>query len=78
MRAPENENRTTSSSNGGDKTIEEYQANEKDIIVKMERAMPNGHLALTNATLITMSGQEIIDSGTIILKNNFMMYNESS
>ncbi len=68
--AHENDNKTTSSSNGGDKTIEEYRASEKDVMVKMQRAMPSGYLALTNATLITMSGEEIIDGGTIILKNN--------
>ncbi|MDC2996814.1 amidohydrolase family protein, partial [Flavobacteriaceae bacterium] len=68
--AHENDNKTTSSSNGGDKTIEEYRASEKDVMVKMQRAMPSGYLALTNATLITMSAGEIINDGIIILKNN--------
>ena len=68
--AHENDNKTTSSSNGGDKTIEEYRASEKDVMVKMQRAMPSGYLALTNATLITMSAGEIINDGVIILKNN--------
>ena len=39
-------------------------------MVKIQRAIPKGSLALTNATLITMSGKEIIENGTIILKNN--------
>ena len=68
--AHENDNKTNSSSNEEDNIIEEYRASEKDIMVKMQRAMPSGYLALTNATLITMSAGEIINDGIIILKNN--------
>ena len=66
----ENENKSISSSSDEDISTEEYRANEKDILVKIQRAIPKGSLALTNATLITMSGKEIIENGTIILKNN--------
>ena len=66
----ENEKNSISSSSDEDKSTEEYRANEKDILVKIQRAIPKGSLALTNATLITMSGKEIIDNGIIILKNN--------
>ena len=64
----ENVNKSISSSSDEDKSTEEYRANEKDILVKIQRAIPKGSLALTNATLITMSGKEIIENGTIILK----------
>ena len=66
----EDGNHNISSSDEEDKTIEDYQAKEKDIIVKVQRAMAKGRLAFTNATLITMAGKEIIENGTIILKNN--------
>ena len=69
-KAIEIEKNSISSSSGEDKSTEEYRANEKDILVKIQRAIPKGSLALTNATLITMSGKEIIENGTIILKNN--------
>ena len=40
---------------------EEYQAKELDVIVKAKRAMAKGLFAMTNATLITMEGEQIIE-----------------
>ena len=48
----------------------DYQALEREIIVKIRRAIPKGDLAFTNATLITMKGKEVISNGTILIKNN--------
>ena len=46
----------------------DYQALEREIIVKIRRAIPKGDLAFTNATLITMKGKEVISNGTILIK----------
>lgn len=50
--------------------IEDYQAKELDVIVKANRAIAKGVLALTNATLITMEGEEIIENGTVLIRDN--------
>lgn len=50
--------------------IEDYQAKELDVIVKAKRAIANGVLAFTNATLITMEGEEIIENGTLLIQDN--------
>ena len=50
--------------------IDDYQAKEWDINVKIKRAVAQGKLALTNATLITMNGDEIIENGTVLIENN--------
>ena len=50
--------------------IEDYQAKEMDVIVEAKRAIARGTLALTNATLITMSGEEVIENGTVLIQDN--------
>ena len=59
------------SSEGGEKNgIKDYQAKEMEVLVKAKRAIARGLLALTNATLITMEGEEIIENGTILIQDN--------
>ncbi len=50
--------------------IEDYQAKELDIIIKVNRSIAKGTLVLQNAILITMNGDEIIKNGTIVITNN--------
>ncbi len=50
--------------------IEDYQAKEMDVIVEAKRAIARGTLALTNATLITMTGEEVIENGTVLIQDN--------
>ncbi len=50
--------------------IEDYQAKEMDVIVEAKRAIARGILALTNATLITMTGEEVIENGTVLIQDN--------
>ena len=50
--------------------IEDYQAKELDVIVKADRAIARGLLALTNATLITMEGENILKNGIVLIRNN--------
>jgi hypothetical protein len=50
--------------------IEDYQAKELDIIVKADRAIARGLLALTNATLITMEGENILKNGIVLIRDN--------
>ena len=50
--------------------IEDYQAKELDVTVKANRAIAKGLLALTNATILTMDGEEIIERGTVLIQNN--------
>ena len=41
-----------------------------DVTVKANRAIAKGLLALTNATILTMDGEEIIERGTVLIQNN--------
>lgn len=50
--------------------IEDYQAIELDVIVKAKRAIAQGTLVLKNATIISMKGEEIIENGIVVIKNN--------
>ena len=50
--------------------IEDYQAKELDVIVKVDRAIARGLLALTNATLITMEGENILKNGIVLIRDN--------
>ena len=50
--------------------IEDYQAKELDVIVKADRAIARGLLALTNATLITMEGENILENGIVLIRDN--------
>jgi Tol biopolymer transport system component len=50
--------------------VEEYQAKELDVIVKAKRAMAKGLFAMTNATIITMEGKQIIENGTVLIRDN--------
>ena len=50
--------------------IEDYQAKELDVIIKADRAIARGLLALTNATLITMEGENILKNGIVLIRNN--------
>ena len=63
---------TTDESNdeNEEEEIEHYQAKELDVIVKAQRAMAKGQLALTNVTILTMDGKEIIKNGTVLIQNN--------
>ncbi len=49
---------------------EGYQASEIRVYVQAKRDMPEGTVLLKGARLITMKGDEIIDSGDILIKNN--------
>ena len=53
-----------------EKDVEEYQAKELDMIVKAKRAMAKGLFAMTNATIITMEGTQIIENGTVLIRDN--------
>ena len=50
--------------------IKDYQAKEMEVVVKAKRAIAEGLLAFTNANLITMEGEEVIENGTILIRNN--------
>ncbi|WP_340075853.1 amidohydrolase family protein [Leptobacterium sp. I13] len=51
-------------------SIEAYHAKELDIIVKAKRAIAKGNVLFTNATIITMEGDEIIENGSVWVENN--------
>ncbi len=45
-------------------------AKETKITVKIDRAIPNGMVALKGARIITMDGDEVIRNGVVLVKNN--------
>ena len=53
-----------------DKEEEEFKPEEIDIIVKLERDIPESTILLQNAKIITMNGDQIIENGDILIKNN--------
>ena len=48
---------------------EEVKPEEIDIIVKLERDIPESTILLQNAKIITMNGDQIIENGDILIKN---------
>lgn len=52
------------------KKDEEFEATELKIEVKVDRDIPQGNVILTNARLITMNGDEVIEKGYVHIKNN--------
>ncbi|MEL6923293.1 MAG: amidohydrolase family protein [Bacteroidota bacterium] len=49
---------------------EKYEAAETPIKVIVDRDIPSGNVLLTNARLITMKGEQIIEQGDIYIENN--------
>ena len=49
---------------------EEFMAKETEIKVFVDRDIPKSSILLTNAKIITMNGNEIINSGNIYIENN--------
>jgi Tol biopolymer transport system component len=47
-----------------------YEPTEHRIEVKAKRDTPEGSILLTNARIITMKGDEIIENGSILIENN--------
>ncbi len=47
-----------------------YQATEIRVNVWVDRDMPEGRLLLTNARIITMKGDEVLEHGDILIENN--------
>jgi Tol biopolymer transport system component len=53
-----------------DKKDEEYKPAELRVKVTVERDIPDGKALLMNARIVTMKGDEIIESGDILIENN--------
>ncbi|MEM7372100.1 MAG: amidohydrolase family protein [Bacteroidota bacterium] len=47
-----------------------YKAGEKRIKVMVDRDIPQSKILLTNAKIITMNGEEVIEKGDILIENN--------
>lgn len=56
------------------KSETEFKVPEKglDIVVEIPVGKPQGLIAFTNATIITMKGDEVITGGTILVENNLI------
>lgn len=52
------------------KEKETYKADEKQVKVYYEKDIPQGSVLLTNARIVTMKGDEVIEKGDILIKNN--------
>ena len=50
--------------------LKPYEASEIRLEVEVERDMPEGHVLLKNARIITMNGNEIIENGDVYIVNN--------
>jgi Tol biopolymer transport system component/imidazolonepropionase-like amidohydrolase len=48
----------------------EYEPVETRFVLEAPRDIPEGLIALTNARIITMDGDEVIERGTILVRNN--------
>ena len=48
----------------------EYEAHRVDVEIKVDRDKPKGTLALRNARIITMNGDEVIPRGDIVITDN--------
>lgn len=53
-----------------DEGPKEYQAEEYRIEVKFEQDIPEGTVLLSNARIVTMDGDEVIERGDILVENN--------
>ena len=62
--------KVTSTEKDENNGIKDYQAKEMEVVVRAKRAIAKGLLAFTNANLITMEGEEVIENGTILIRNN--------
>jgi hypothetical protein len=51
-------------------TKKEYEAREIKIALKYTLDIPEGSLLLQNARIITMEGDEVLDSGDVLIRNN--------
>ena len=47
-----------------------YQPEEHRVEVDFDRDIPNGVLALTGARVITMNGDEVLEDGVVVIRNN--------
>ncbi len=56
------------------KSESDFKVPEKGLDIKVEIPIdkPNGMIAFTNATIITMKGDEVITGGTILVENNLI------
>ena len=52
------------------KEKETYKAAEKQVKVYYEKDIPKGSVLLTNARIVTMKGDEVIEKGDILIENN--------
>ncbi|WKZ59523.1 MAG: amidohydrolase family protein [Cyclobacteriaceae bacterium] len=64
------EGKTEEKKNGDDKKDEGYKPAEIRVKVTVPRDIPSGKVLLTNARIITMKGDEIIERGDILIENN--------
>jgi len=56
---------------GGDEEEDEgYEPAERRITVRADRDVPSGTVALTGARLVTMDGDEVIEDGTVVVRDN--------
>ena len=55
---------------GEDDEDKGYQASEIRVVIEAARDLPQGTILLKGARIITMKGDEIIESGDILVKNN--------
>jgi len=62
------ESEETSDAEEGDKDSM-YAAQEIKVMVPYEQDIPQGVVALTNAHIITMNGDEVIDNGVVVIEN---------
>jgi Tol biopolymer transport system component len=49
---------------------EEYKPSETEIKITLKRDIPQGSILLQNAKIVSMNGDEIIERGDILIKNN--------
>jgi Tol biopolymer transport system component len=64
------EGKTEEKKNGDEKKDEGYKPAEIRVKVTVPRDIPSGKVLLTNARIITMKGDEIIERGDILIENN--------
>jgi Tol biopolymer transport system component/imidazolonepropionase-like amidohydrolase len=57
-------------SDGDDEDEAEYEPREFRIEIEADRDLPEGVIALRGARLVTMRGDEVIESGDIVIRNN--------
>ncbi|HIF38224.1 MAG TPA: amidohydrolase [Gemmatimonadetes bacterium] len=55
---------------GVDSEVDRYKPEESRIQIEFERDIPNGLVALTGARIITMKGNEILEEGDILIRDN--------